>query len=42
MVANQITVQELYGEKRRNNTDLDKIVATFVEIFLEGIKSRGN
>ncbi|MFI5323410.1 MAG: TetR/AcrR family transcriptional regulator [Thermodesulfobacteriota bacterium] len=42
MVANQITVQELFGEKRRNNTDLDKMVATFVEIFLEGIKSRGN
>jgi AcrR family transcriptional regulator len=39
MVVNQIIVQELFMEKRKNNIDLDKMIATFVEIFLEGIKS---
>jgi AcrR family transcriptional regulator len=41
MVVNQIIVQELFMEKRKNNINLDIMIATFVEIFLEGIKSRG-
>lgn len=40
MVVNQIIVQELFGEKKKNNIDLDKMIGTFVEIFLEGIKSK--
>jgi len=39
MVINHIIVQELFGEKKRNNTDQERIVETFVQIFLEGIKS---
>lgn len=39
MVINHIIVQELFGEKKRNNTDQERIVETFVQIFLEGLKS---
>ena len=39
MVINHIIVQELFGEKKRNNTDQERIIETFVQIFLEGIKS---
>jgi len=40
MVVNQIIVQELFGEKKKNKVDLDQMIGTFVEIFLEGIKSK--
>lgn len=39
MVINHIIVQELFGEKKRNNTDHERIIQTFVQLFLEGIKS---
>lgn len=39
MVVNQIIVQELFGEKKKNKTDYKELTETFVEIFLEGIKS---
>jgi AcrR family transcriptional regulator len=39
MVINHIIVQELFGEKKRNSTDQERIVETFVQIFLEGLKS---
>ncbi len=39
MVVNHIIVQELFGEKRKNNSHPKKTIDTFVEIFLEGIKS---
>jgi len=39
MVINHIIIQELFGEKKRNNTDQERIIDTFVQIFLEGIKS---
>jgi AcrR family transcriptional regulator len=38
MVINHIIVQELFGEKKRNSTDQERIVETFVQIFLEGIQ----
>ncbi|MCI0482516.1 MAG: TetR/AcrR family transcriptional regulator [Candidatus Dadabacteria bacterium] len=40
MVVNQIIVQELFGEKKKNKTDYKELTETFVEIFLEGIKSK--
>lgn len=40
MVVNQIIVQELFGEKKKNRTDYKELTETFVEIFLEGIKSK--
>ncbi|KAB2834541.1 MAG: TetR/AcrR family transcriptional regulator [Candidatus Dadabacteria bacterium] len=39
MIVNQIIVQELFGEKKKNNTNQKELIETFVEIFLEGIKS---
>ena len=39
MVVNQIIVQELFGEKKKNKTDYKELTETFVEIFLEGIKA---
>lgn len=39
MIVNHIIVQELFGDKKRNNTDQKRLVETFVEIFLNGIKS---
>ncbi len=39
MVVNQIIVQELFGEKKKNKTDNKELIGTFVEIFLEGIKT---
>ncbi|HSC35380.1 MAG TPA: TetR/AcrR family transcriptional regulator [Thermodesulfobacteriota bacterium] len=40
MVVNQIIVQELFGEKKKNKTDYKELTETFVEIFLDGIKSK--
>ena len=39
MIVNQIIVQELFGEKKKNHTNNKELVDTFVEIFLNGIKS---
>lgn len=39
MIVNHIIVRELFGDKKRNNTDQKRLVETFVEIFLNGIKS---
>lgn len=40
MIVNHIIVQELFGEKKKNNTNYKELIETFVEIFLEGIKSK--
>lgn len=40
MIINQIIVQELFGEKKRIKTNNKELVDTFVEIFLDGIKSK--
>lgn len=39
MVVNQIIAQELFGEKKRGKIDQEQVVATFVGIFLNGIKT---
>lgn len=39
MIVNQIIALELFGEKKKNNTNQKELIETFVEIFLEGIKS---
>ncbi len=39
MVANQIIAQELFGEKKRGKIDQEQLIATFVGIFLNGIKA---
>ena len=40
MVVNQIIAQELFGEKKRSKTDREKMIGTFVDVFLNGIKTR--
>ncbi len=40
MIINQIIVQELFGEKKRIKTNKKELVDTFVEIFLDGLKSK--
>lgn len=39
MIVNHIIVQELFGDKKRNNTNPKRLVDTFVEIFLNGIRA---
>lgn len=39
MVVNQIIAQELFGEKKRGKIDQEQLIATFVGIFLTGIKA---
>jgi AcrR family transcriptional regulator len=39
MVANYITVEELFGDKRKRGLQKDEAIETFVRIFLEGIKN---
>lgn len=39
MVVNQIIAQELFGEKKRGKIDQEQLIATFVGIFLNGIKA---
>ena len=39
MVVNQIIAQELFGEKKRGKIDQEQLIATFVRIFLNGIKA---
>ncbi len=38
MVINFIIVQELFGQKKRKKVNNNKVVETFVTLFLEGIK----
>ncbi|MEE9213580.1 MAG: TetR/AcrR family transcriptional regulator [Thermodesulfobacteriota bacterium] len=38
MVINFIIVQELFGQKKRKKANTNKVVETFVTLFLEGIK----
>lgn len=40
MVVNHIIVQELFGEKKRNNINQQELVETFVTVFLDGIKAK--
>lgn len=39
MIVNHIIVQELFGDKKRNNTNQKRLVDTYVEIFLNGIRA---
>lgn len=39
MVVNQIIAQDLFGEKKRGKIDQEQLIATFVGIFLTGIKA---
>ncbi len=39
MVVNQIIAQELFEEKKRGKIDQEQLIATFVGIFLTGIKA---
>jgi AcrR family transcriptional regulator len=39
MIANYVTAQELFGEKKKGEFKKEEVVETFVKIFLEGVRN---